>query len=705
MRPADAVAALLRRTARPELAVILLVVSTIGLMILRLPPTVVDVLLTASLALTVTLLMVALYLRSPVEFSSFPAVILIATLFRLALNITTTRLILIEAEGGAIIETFGQFVVGGNVLVGLVVFLIITVVQFVVIAKGAERVAEVAARFSLDALPGKQLSIDADLRNGDIDQAEARRRRKALEQESNLYGAMDGAMKFVKGDAIAGLVIILVNLLGGIAIGTLQHGMSLGGAVERFSLLTVGDGLVSQIPALFTAMSAGIVVTRVSGNEGLTLGTEIGRQMIADPRALFVAGAVIALLAAVPGLPSLILFACGAAMLAGAVVVMLRRQTAEGPAAGATDRAAPERGPVDALPQARVRVLIGAGLSATLSAAELRRALDAATEGLAAANGVPHPRVGFVLNADGEDGAVRFEVDLVPVADGALPPDHAVVLDAAEHAALAGAEATGGVDLPGLEAGLLVPAAQARALAEAGLPVLGPEEAIAQAAEGVLRRYAAQLFGLPEARELLQRKQAEHPELAAEAMRVVPVPKLTETLRLLIAEEVPLGHFRAVYETLLEVGQREQDPDGLAEAIRRALRRQICHRLADRDRVIAGIILEEPTEQALRRQLRATSSGQPALLLPDEAARDLAARIRTEAGLPQLPAVAPPRVIVCAADLRRPLRDLLVRYGVELAVLSYAEIAPEFTVHPVGTVGLAPLVAPRPQAQPLAADA
>lgn len=705
MKATDAVAALLRRTARPELSVILLVVSTIGLMILRLPPMVVDVLLTLSLALTITLLMVALYLRSPVEFSSFPAVILIATLFRLALNITTTRLILIEAEGGAIIETFGQFVVGGNVLVGLVVFLIITVVQFVVIAKGAERVAEVAARFSLDALPGKQLSIDADLRNGDIDQAEARRRRKALEQESNLYGAMDGAMKFVKGDAIAGLVIILVNLLGGIAIGSLQHRMSLGGAVERFSLLTVGDGLVSQIPALFTAMSAGIVVTRVSGNEGLTLGTEIGRQMMADPRALFVAGAVIALLAAVPGLPSVILFACGAAMLAGAVAVLLRRQVGEEQAVDREGRLPAERAAIDALPQARLRVLIGAGLSSTLAPADLRHALDAATERLSLANGVPYPRVGFVLNADGEDGTVRFEVDFVPVADGVLPPQHVVVLDAAEHVALAGAETVSGVDLPGLEAGLLVAAVHARALNEAGIAVLAPEEAIARGAERVLRRYAAQLFGLPEARELLQRKQAEHPELAAEAMRVVAVPKLTETLRLLIAEDVPLNHFRAVYETLLEQGQREQDAEGLAEALRRALRRQICHRLADRDRVIAGIILEEPTEQALRRQIRPSSSGQPALLVSDEVARDLATRIRTEAGLPQLLEVAPPRVIVCAADLRRPLRDLLLRYGVELPVLSYAEIAPEFTVHPVGIIGLAPLVSPRPQAQPLAADA
>ncbi len=224
-------------------------------------------------------------------------------------------------------------------------------------------------------------------------------------------------------------------------------------------------------------------------------------------------------------------------------------------------------------------------------------------------------------------------------------------------------------------------AAHARALSETRLTVLTAEEAIARSAERVLRRYAAQLFGLPKARELLQRKQSEQPELTAEAMRAVAVPKLTETLRLLIAEDVPLNHVRAVYKTLLEQGQREQDADALAEALRQALWREICHRLADRDRVLAWIILEQPTEHALRRQIRPSSSSQPTLFVPDEVARDLANCIRTKAGLPQRPEGAPPRLIVCAADLRRPLRELLLRYGDELPVLSKAEIAPELTVH------------------------
>ena len=266
---------LLAASGRNDLIVVILLLTTIMMMILPLPTPLVDFLIATNMGLSVLALMVALYLRHPVDFSTLPAVILILTVFRLALAITTTRLILIQADAGHIIKTFGHFVIAGNLIVGLVVFLIITIVQFIVITKGSERVAEVAARFSLDALPGKQMSIDSDLRSGEITQEEARRQRRLLGQESQLFGAMDGAMKFVKGDAISGLVIIAVNLIGGMAVGTMQHGMGLSQAMKVYSLLTVGDGLVSQIPALFVSISAGTVVTRVASDEANNLGSEI----------------------------------------------------------------------------------------------------------------------------------------------------------------------------------------------------------------------------------------------------------------------------------------------------------------------------------------------------------------------------------------------------------------------------------------------
>ncbi|TIP94393.1 MAG: FHIPEP family type III secretion protein, partial [Mesorhizobium sp.] len=256
-------------------------------MIIPLPPVLMDVLQAINLGISALLLMVAVYIKSPLAFVTFPAVLLLTTLFRLSLGIAATRMILLHSDAGQIIKTFGDFVVAGNLIVGGVTFLIITIVQFVVITKGSERVAEVAARFSLDAMPGKQMSIDGDLRAGGIDIQEARRRRIAIERESQLYAAMDGAMKFIKGDAIAGLISIFVNIIGGIAIGALQKSMSLNEALEIYTILTIGDGLVGQIPALFTSITAGFIVTRISDRDkGSDLGSEIGDEVKAQPRAL-----------------------------------------------------------------------------------------------------------------------------------------------------------------------------------------------------------------------------------------------------------------------------------------------------------------------------------------------------------------------------------------------------------------------------------
>ena len=312
-------------SSRPDLIVVVFIVTALGAMILPITPLIADILIATNISFSVLLLMVAFYVHSPVEFSSLPAIILISTVFRLSISIASTRLILIEADGGQIIQTFGDFVISGNVVVGLVVFLIITIVQFVVITKGSERVAEVAARFSLDGLPGKQMSIDSDLRNGDIDQAEARRRRQLLERESQLYGAMDGAMKFVKGDAIAGIIIIAVNLFGGIAVGTVQRGLSFNESTHVFSLLSVGEGLIAQIPALFVSLTAGTTVTRVSSIAGQNLGSDIISQIGAQPEALRLAAFVLLALSVVPGFPTGV-FLVLAGLLGGLGFIMGRRQ-------------------------------------------------------------------------------------------------------------------------------------------------------------------------------------------------------------------------------------------------------------------------------------------------------------------------------------------------------------------------------------------
>ncbi|MCA9671634.1 MAG: FHIPEP family type III secretion protein, partial [Myxococcales bacterium] len=304
------------------------VVGIVAMMIIPLPTLLLDILISANIAISVTLLLVSIYVSDALSIATFPSILLITTLLRLGLNVSSTRLILLQADAGQVIYSFGEFVVAGNLVVGVVVFLILTIIQFVVVAKGSERVAEVAARFTLDAMPGKQMAIDADLRGGAIDMDGARRQRAALQRESQLYGSMDGAMKFVKGDAIAGILITIINIVGGLLIGVLQRGMSAAEAGTIYTLLTVGDGLVSQIPALLISVAAGIVVTRVASEDkqGAHLGRDIGEQVLAQPRAIGIAAALLALLAIVPGLPTIPFLLLAA--VAGAVAYGLTRRSA-----------------------------------------------------------------------------------------------------------------------------------------------------------------------------------------------------------------------------------------------------------------------------------------------------------------------------------------------------------------------------------------
>ncbi|MBF2937397.1 SctV family type III secretion system export apparatus subunit PcrD, partial [Pseudomonas aeruginosa] len=310
---------------RKDILLVVLLLAVVFMMVLPLPPLLLDILIAVNITISVVLLMMSVYIGSPLQFSVFPAVLLITTLFRLALSVSTTRMILLQADAGQIVNTFGSFVVGGNLVVGIIIFLIITIVQFLVITKGAERVAEVSARFSLDAMPGKQMSIDGDMRAGVIDVNEARARRAVIEKESQMFGSMDGAMKFVKGDAIAGLIIIVVNILGGIAIGVTQKGLSTADALQLYAVLTVGDGMVSQVPALLIAITAGIIVTRVSSDESADLGSDIGEQVVAQPKALLIGGLLLVLFGLIPGFPTLTFLAL-ALLVGGGGYFMLWRQ-------------------------------------------------------------------------------------------------------------------------------------------------------------------------------------------------------------------------------------------------------------------------------------------------------------------------------------------------------------------------------------------
>jgi type III secretion protein V len=670
---------------RADLGVVALLVATIMLMIVPLPTALVDMLIAANMGLGVLLLMTAFYLQSPVQFSTLPAVILITTIFRLSLSIAVTRLVLTEADAGDIIRTFGDFVVAGNILVGLVIFMIITVVQFLVITKGAERIAEVAARFTLDAMPGKQMAIDADMRAGEIDQATGRARRRALEQESQLYGAMDGAMKFVKGDAIAGLIIIVINLVGGLVVGVLQHGMSFAEAGRTYTILTVGDGLVAQIPALFISITAGVVVTRVAGGEADSLGGEIALQLGHSSRALWLAACIALMLGLIPGFPAWIFLA-----LAGVFALLARRARRRDTAAA--EHAAPR--PAVPPPPARVQIQISPSLARDIPTGLLQTAIARASVGLARQLGVPIPAA-EVQEAALPDRHFRIDLDGIPLAEGEIPAASLLLRDNPAHAELAGVTPVPGRAMPGLQDTRWLAASARATLQRAGVGFLDPAEALALATSAALRRHATQLIGLQEAKQILTAAEAHWGELVREVLRLVPAQRSADLFRRLLDDGLDLRNLRGLLESMLECAQREQDPAGFAETVRASLRRQICHANADPLRVIAAIVVDADAEQTLR---AAAQQGATALKLAEGTLAALVERVRAEIAASR----GPSPVVLTAMDIRRHMRALLASHGVHAPVLSFHDLVPDYTVQTLGTVrlaGSAPVDRLAPQAE------
>ncbi len=678
---------LTRLSARQDLILVFLMVMTIIMMILPLPTVLIDILLATNMALTVLLMMVGIYLRDPVEFSTLPSVILISTVFRLSLSISTTRLILVQADAGRIVETFGEFVISGNLIVGLVVFLIITVVQFVVITKGSERVAEVSARFTLDALPGRQMSIDADLRNGDIDQAEAKRRRQLLQKESQLYGAMDGAMKFVKGDAIAGLVIIAVNLLGGVMVGTLQHDMSMSQALQVYSLLTVGDGLVAQIPALFMSITAGIIVTRVTTEQTTNLGSDIAGQLVHNARTLRLAAIVLFGLGLVPGFPTAIFWTI-AAILGGTGVFFYIRDKRRSEEEAETARLAEEARLADDSPAALPgQDVVGLGLSPDLFELAQSASLDARLQKLRKSLydqlGLPFPQVAFRPDEGLASGRYQFKLDDLPMEEGGLRMGRLLLCDEPDHLELA--------DVPGEAGGPFIERTETiwiedrhkPTLDEAGIGYMDTVECLIACVRHALTRYASEFVGVQETHAILANVDGAYGDLVREAQKVVPVQKMADIFRRLLDEGVPIRNLRIVLEALIEWGSKEQDVVLLAEYVRSALKRQICHSYADRQKVLHAFLLEREVEQVLRQAIRQTSVGGYLALSEDDGAR-LLSTFHQHAERLAADKVRP--VVLTSLDVRRFLRSLLVKNNIHVPVLSFQDLAPEFTVQPVVTI-------------------
>lgn len=641
------------------------VIAVVAMMIVPLPTPLLDVLLTSNLAISVALLLVAVWSARTLELSTFPTLLVLTTLYRLALNVSSVRLILLQANAGRVIHAFGAFVVRGDYVVGFAVFLILTIVQYVVISRGAERVAEVAARFTLDAMPGKQLAIDADLRAGAIDAGEARRRRDALSKEAALYGALDGAMRFVKGDAIAGLLILSISLVGGLIVGVVQHGMQLGDAARVYTLLTIGDGLVSQLPALLISTAAGLVVTRVaSDEEGATLGPDLARQLM-RPGALLATALLLAVLALVPGLPLWPFLVVAAA--AGALAWWALRRRGQTPVAPAAHTPSPPP-PLEVALDPALRV----------AAPTLESRLHQVTRALSDELGLPVPPLAVTVDASLPLRGYEIRLRGTPIADG-IVPDGRVLVDVAPSKLPAGVEGQS-TEHPATGApASWVPASSVPRLGASGVVLLDGPGAIAARLDSALRAAAPELVGLDETQRLLDGAARAHPALVR---ALVPgradVTLVADVLRRLVAEGISIRDLPSVLEALARAVADTREPALVTERVRAQLQRIITHNFSSKKHVSA-LMLDAEAEEAVRGALRPSGDKVVLALEPDLADAFLAS-VGKEARAHASP------VILTSPELRRHVRRLVEGEHPRLPVLAFQELASDVEVEQVGTI-------------------
>ncbi len=673
-----------------DLSVLIFVIMIVGMMIVPLPNLLLDILLIINISLSLMILLVAMNTKEPLDFSIFPTVLLLATLFRLSLNVSTTRSILSNADAGVVIETFGSFVIGGNAVVGFVVFLILIVIQFLVITKGSERVAEVAARFTLDAMPGKQMSIDADMNAGLINEHDARDRRSKIEQEADFYGAMDGASKFVKGDAIAGIVIFIINIIGGFIIGMAVHGMPFGEAASAFTLLSVGDGLVSQIPALLISTATGITVTRAASDGNL--GDDITKQIFSYPKLMFIVAGTIFML----GLFTPIGLALTLPLAGGLVIggyMMQRNQTKEEQIHEQQETEEAEadiRSPetvINLLQLDTLELEIGYGLIPLADQKQGGDILDrivmirrqfALELGLV----IPTIRIRDNLQLPPNQYVLKFRGS--GIASGEVYLDHFLAMSQ-------------GVDDDSLEGIRVVEPAfglpavwvstEVKQRAELmGYMIVDPPSVIATHLTEVLKRYAYQLLRREETKELVDNLKETHPNLVEELVpNLLTIGDIQKVLQSLLKEQVSIRDLAAIFETLADYAVYTKEPKVLTEYVRQSLTRQITEQYADNG-VIHVLTAGATLEKGISDSIQQTEAGLHYLSMDPQISRKITDELQAQISRVIKSGGQP--IFLTSPSIRMYLKQFVDKIIPSVPVLSYTELEPDVEIQSIGVVNI-----------------
>lgn len=663
---------------------VVMVVGILTVLFVPIPSVALDFLILVNVSFALLILLLTFYIARPVEFSTFPSLLLIATLFRLALNVAATRLILTDADAGRVISAIGSYVIGGNYVIGMIVFLILVVVQYVVVTNGAQRVSEVAARFTLDSMPGQQMSIDADLNMGFIDQDEAKRRRKTLEKETGFYGAMDGASKFVKGDAIAGIVILLINIVGGLVIGVMQMGMRWDEALQTFTLLTVGDGIVTQVPALVIAVGTGIIVTR-SASDG-NLSKEVLRQMTSFPKTMFIVAAALSVMILLPGIPTVpVLFLVCGFVLTGLVVSRRKNRDEE------SEKDAPasendEQNTYDLLKVEPVEVMVGSRIAPMVAGEQtiFMERIAAIRKQYALESGMVLPRVRFRDAPNLGANAYELYVFGVLAGRGEIMSDRTLAIHGGGEVrpikGTATREPTYGL------AAVWIEDSEKEVARASRYTLVDPATVFITHLSEVLKQQSAALLTRTETDRLLQRVREQQPGLVEELIpTIMSVSDVQKVLQNLLKEKVSIRNLEVVLETLVDVGRSSKDLGYLTEVVRQKLGPAICAALLGDQTALHVVTLDPTIEQTLMESVRAVDAG-TTLVVEPKTAELLLARLAAHSERMMKSNMLP--VLLCSPDLRRHLRLLSERVLPHMRILSMAEIPNSVNLKAYATVSL-----------------